>query len=75
MDFMIEYISNKLFAAEEKNIVKKESSKKQINIILHQNPEEVILKSYGDDGNSSLPQVYNAQKPQRWRSQIDEMFD
>ena len=24
---------------------------------------------------SSLTQVYNAQKPQRWRSQIDEMFE
>ena len=50
MDFLIGYIANKLFAAEEKNVIKKESSKKQINIILHQNNEEVekAMKKLGD---------------------------
>ena len=50
MDFLIGYIANKLFANEEKKTPKKESSKKQINIILHQNTEEVekAMKKLGD---------------------------
>ena len=38
-------------------------------------PEESLNKLFGVSRlYSSLTQVYNAQKPQRWRSQIDEMF-
>ena len=38
-------------------------------------PEESLNKLFGVKRlYSSLTQVYNAQKPQRWRSQIDEMF-
>lgn len=39
-------------------------------------PEESLNKLFGVKRlYSSLTQVYNAQKPQRWRSQIDEMFE
>ena len=39
-------------------------------------PEESLNKLFGAKRlYSSLTQVYDAQKPQRWRSQIDEMFD
>lgn len=39
-------------------------------------PEESLNELFGAKRlYSSLTQVYNAQKPQRWRSQIDEMFD
>ena len=51
MDFMIGFIANKLFASEEKSPIKKESSKKQINIILtNQNTEEVkeAMKKLGN---------------------------
>lgn len=38
-------------------------------------PEESLNRLFGVTRlYSSLTQVYNAQKPQRWRSQIDEMF-
>ena len=38
-------------------------------------PEESLNELFGVKRlYSSLTQVYNAQKPQRWRSQIDEMF-
>ena len=38
-------------------------------------PEESLNNLFGVSRlYSSLTQVYNAQKPQRWRSQIDEMF-
>ena len=38
-------------------------------------PEESLNRLFGATRlYSSLTQVYNAQKPQRWRSQIDEMF-
>ena len=38
-------------------------------------PEESLNALFGVKRlYSSLTQVYNAQKPQRWRSQIDEMF-
>lgn len=39
-------------------------------------PEESLNKLFGAKRlYSSLTQVYEAQKPQRWRSQIDELFD
>jgi hypothetical protein len=39
-------------------------------------PEESLNKLFGVKRlYSSLTQVYNAQKPQRWRSQIDAIFD
>lgn len=39
-------------------------------------PEESLNNLFGVTRlYSSLTQVYNAQKPQRWRSQIDEMFE
>ena len=38
-------------------------------------PEESLNELFGVKRlYSSLTQVYNAQKPQRWRSQIDDMF-
>lgn len=38
-------------------------------------PEESLNRLFGATRlYSSLTQVYNAQKPQRWRSMIDEMF-
>ena len=38
-------------------------------------PEESLNNLFGVKRlYSSLTQVYNAQKPQRWRSQIDDMF-
>ena len=38
-------------------------------------PEESLNRLFGATRlHSSLTQVYNAQKPQSWRSRIDEMF-
>lgn len=38
-------------------------------------PEESLNRLFGATRlYSSLTQVYNAQKPQSWRSRIDEMF-
>jgi hypothetical protein len=39
-------------------------------------PEESLNKLFGVRRlYSSLTQVYNAKKPQRWRSQIDAIFE